>query len=132
MKKLFVLFALLAFSAGVSFAADTYTGSVIDKYTSGIVKKEQQMRDDAAARQKANDAKKAEFQKRIEADKAAREAKRAEFQKKIEADKAAREAKQAEFQKKIEADKAAREARQQEQQKKIQEKKEAWNTLMGK
>lgn len=114
MKKLFVLFALLAFSAGVSFAADTYTGSMVEKYTSGIAKKEQQLRDNAAARQKANDAKKAEFQKKIEADKAAREAKQAEFNKKLEADKAAREAKQAET------------------NKKIQEKKDAWNTLMGK
>ena len=101
-------------TSGVSFAAGTYTESVVNKYTSGIAKKEQQMRDDAAARQKANDAKKAEFQK------------------KIEADKAAREAKQAEFKKQIEADKKAREARQQEQQKRVQEKKDAWNTLMGK
>lgn len=84
MKKLFVLFALLAFGAGVSFAADTYTGSVVDKYTSGIVKKEQQLRDNAAARQQANEAKKAEFQKKLEADKAAREAKQAETNKKIQ------------------------------------------------
>lgn len=115
MKKLFATVALLAFTTvGASYAAGTYTESVVNKYTSGIAQKEQQMRNDAAARQKANDAKKAEFQK------------------KVEADKAAREAKQAEFQKKVEADKKAREARQQEQQKKIQEKKDAWNTLMGK
>ncbi len=115
MKKVFVSVALLAFmTSGVSFAAGTYTESVVNKYTSGIAKKEQQLRDNAAARQKANDAKKAEFQKKIEADKAAREAKQAEFNKKLEADKAAREAKQAET------------------NKKIQEKKDAWNTLMGK
>lgn len=114
MKKLFVLFALLAFTSGVSFAADTYTGRMVDKYTSGIANKEQKLRDDVAARQKANDAKAAEIQK------------------KIDADKAARNAKQAEFQKKLEADKAAREAKQKENQKKIQEKKDAWNTLMGK
>lgn len=115
MKKLFALFALLAFTtAGASYAAGTYTESVVNKYTSGVAKKEQQMRNDAAARQKANDAKKAEFQK------------------KMEADKAAREAKQAEFQKKIEADKAAREAQQKANQQKIQQKKDAWNTLIGK
>ncbi len=115
MKKLFAMIAMLAFvSAGASFAAETYTGSLINKYTSGITQKEQQLRNDAAARQKANDAKKAEIQKKIEADKKAREAKQAEIQKKIEADKKAREAKQAETNKKIQA------------------KKDAWNTLIGK
>ena len=37
MKKLFALVALLAISAGVTFAADTCTGSMVEKYTSGIV-----------------------------------------------------------------------------------------------
>lgn len=84
MKKLFVLFALLAFTSGVSFAADTYTGSMVEKYTSGIVKKEQQLREDAAAKQQAREEKKAEFQKKMEADRAAREAKQAETNKKIQ------------------------------------------------
>ncbi len=114
MKKLFVLATLLAFTAGVSFAAETYTGSIIDKYTSGIVKKEQQYRNEAAAKQKEQEAKKAELQK------------------KLEADRKAREAKQAEFQKKLDADRKAREARQAETEKKIQAKKDAWNTLIGK
>lgn len=115
MKKLFALVALLALTtAGASYAAGTYTESVVNKYTSGIAQKEQQMRNDAAARQQANDAKKAELQK------------------KIEADKKAREAKQAEFQKKMEADKKAHEARQAEADKKIQQKKDALNTLLGK
>ena len=114
MKKLFALVALLAISAGVTFAADTFTGSMVEKYTSGIVQKEQQMRDDAAARQ------------------AEREAQKAEFQKKMEAQQAEREAKRAEIQKKIDADRAAREARQAETERKIQEKKDAWNTLIGK
>lgn len=115
MKKVFAIVAMLAFvSVGSSYAAETFTGSLINKYTADVVKKEEQLRSDAAAKQKANEAKKAEFQKKIEADKKAREAKQAEIQKKIEADKKAREAKQAET------------------QKKIQEKKDAWNTLMGK
>ncbi len=115
MKKIMASLAMLAFvSVGASFAAETYTGSLVDKYTSGIVKKEQQLRKDAEARQKAQEAKKIELQKQIEADKKAREAKQAEFQKKIEADKKAREAKQAET------------------NRKIQEKKDAWNTLIGK
>ena len=115
MKKLMAIVALLAFTTGASYAAqESYTGSLINKYTSGITQKEQQLREDAAARQKANEAKKAEIQKKIEADKKAQEAKKAEFQKKLEADKKAREAKQAET------------------QKRIQEKKEAWNTLIGK
>lgn len=114
MKKLVALFALLALTAGASFAAGTYTESVVNKYTSGIAQKEQQMRNDAAARQQANDAKKAEIQK------------------KIEDDKKAREAKQAEFQKKLEADRAAREAQQKANQQKVQQKKDALNTLLGK
>lgn len=114
MKKLFALVSLLAVSAGVTFATDTFTGSMVEKYTSGIVQKEQQLRDDAAARQ------------------AEREAQKAEFQKKMEAQQAEREAKRAEIRKKIDADRAAREARQAETERKIQEKKDAWNTLIGK
>lgn len=115
MKKLFALVALLAFTtAGASYAAGTYTESVVNKYTSGIAKKEQQIRNDAAAKQQANEAKKAEFQKKLEADKAAREAKQAEFNKKIQDRQAANQAKRAE------ADK------------KIQQKKDALNTLLGK
>lgn len=87
MKKLFVLFALLAFSVGVSFAADTYTGSLVEKYTSGITQKEQQLRDNAAAKQQANEAKKAEFQKKIEAKQAENAAKQAETQQKIQTKK---------------------------------------------
>lgn len=89
MKKLFALVALLALTTGVSYAADTYTGSMVEKYTSGIVKKEQQMREEAAARQAERDAQKAEFQKKIEADKAAREARQQEQQKKIQEKKEA-------------------------------------------
>ena len=115
MKKLFALMALLALTtAGASYAAGTYTESVVNKYTSGIVQKEQQMRKESEARQQA------------------REAQKAEFQKKIEADKRNREEKQDEYQKKIEADKKAREARQAETDKKIQQKKDALNTLLGK
>ncbi len=133
MKKLFALVALLALTtAGASYAAGTYTESVVNKYTSGVAKKEQQMKNEAAARQQAREAQKAEFQKKVEADKAAREARQAEFNKKIQDQQAANEAKRAEFQKKVEADKKAREARQAETDKKIQQKKEAWNTLMGK
>ena len=85
MKKSLMVIAILALvSAGVSFAAETYTGSLVDKYTSGIVKKEQQIRDDVAAKQKADEAKRVEIQKKIEADKKAREAKQAETNKKIQ------------------------------------------------
>lgn len=115
MKKLFTLVALLALTtAGASYAAGTYTESVVNKYTSGIAQKEQQMRKESEARQQA------------------REAQKAEFQKKVEADKKAREAKQAEFNKKIQDKQAANEAKRAETDKKIQQKKEAWNTLMGK
>lgn len=79
------ILALLAFTTGASYAAqESYTGSLINKYTSGITQKEQQLRDEAAAKQKANDAKKAEIQKKIEADKKALEAKQAETQKKVQ------------------------------------------------
>ena len=90
MKKLMAIVALLAFTTGASYAAqESYTGSLINKYTSGITQKEQQLREDAAARQKANEAKKAEFQKKLEADKKAREAKQAETQKRIQEKKEA-------------------------------------------
>ena len=112
MKKLMAIVALLAFTTGASYAAqESYTDSLINKYTSGITQKEQQLRNEAAAKQKANDAKKAEIQKKIEADKKAQEAKKAEIQKQIEANKKAQEAKKAEFQKKLEADKKAQEAK---------------------
>ena len=67
MKKLMAIVALLAFTTGASYAAqESYTGSLINKYTSGITQKEQQLRNDAAAKQKANDAKKAETNKKIQ------------------------------------------------------------------
>ena len=67
MKKLMAIVALLAFTTSTSYAAqESYTGSLINKYTSGITQKEQQLRNDAAAKQKANDAKKAETNKKIQ------------------------------------------------------------------
>lgn len=108
MKKLFTLFALLVFAASASFAAETTTsGSLINKYTSGITSKEAQIRKDIADRQNAAN-------------------------KQAEANRAAREAKKQEINNKIQAHKDAQNAKKQEVNKKVQAKKDALNTLLSK
>ena len=55
MKKTLVLLSALALVAGGAFAADTYTGSFVDKYTSGVVQKEANLRKNIADKQKAQE-----------------------------------------------------------------------------
>ena len=109
MKKIVTLLALLTLTAGISFAADnsTYTGSMVNKYTSNIVNKEAQIRKNIADKQ-------------------------AESKKQAEARKQAQEAKKAEINKKIQSYKDSQTAKQNEVKDKIKTKKEAWNTLMSK
>ena len=107
MKKTLVLLSTLALVAGCAFAADTYTGSLVDKYTSGVVQKEANIRKTVSDKQKAQEAKVNQLDKKLQA-------------------------KQDELNKKAQAKQAEQEAKKKALDNKVKAKKDAWNTLMSK
>lgn len=107
MRKTLVLLVTFALVGGVVFAADTYTGSFIEKHTSGVVQKEANLRKKVADSQKAQEEKATKMDKKIKA-------------------------KQAELDKKAKKKQAEQEAKKKAIYNKAQEKKNAWNTLISK
>ena len=97
MKKTLVLLSALAIVAGGAFAAETYTGSLVDKYTSGVVQKEANLRKNIADKQKAQENKAVQLDKKIQA-------KQNEVNKKVQA-------KQDEINKKVQEKQKAQEAK---------------------
>ena len=107
-----VLLSALALVTGCAFAAETYTGTLVDKYTSGAVQKEANLRKKVADQQKAQENKAVQLDKKIQA-------KQDKVNKKIEK-------KQEEINKKAKERQAAREAKKKDIQKKVEAKKKAW------
>ena len=112
MKKTLVLLSALAIVAGGAFAAETYTGSLVDKYTSGVVQKEANLRKNIADKQKAQENKAVQLDKKIQA-------KQNEVNKKVQA-------KQDEINKKVQEKQKAQEAKKKNLEKKVEAKKKAW------
>ena len=111
MKKLLSVLAVMAFTMTIATAAESRLQNYVNKKLEPVTKKEQELNAKAEANRKANEAKKAEWQKQQEANKKAAEARQAQ--------------RQAEFDKQ----KKAAEARRQNTKNAIQAEKDYWKSL---